>query len=373
MENKSLADNKVIGTHYIVDLFGFNRKQINSVDFLKKVLTKSIQGTDIIMLNHAFYKFDPQGVTGFFLLSLSHISVHSWPEHEYLSIDVYSCSSEKMTRKVVDYILEKVQHKKAVVKTVDRTYNLLDENKKNGTVLKMSVYKDGSEQTIHVLKRVENIKSAFQQIEIVDTKEFGRCMLIDNLVQTSEKDHLLYDKAILKRLCSKDKEIIILGGGDGYVAEEALRINPNLKITIVDLDVEVINIARKHLGQKVFDHPNVKLYIGDALQYLKAVKDAPVDGIVSDLTDNPSLEFDNTYTEDYTKFFEEIIPLIKKHLKNDGWLSLQAGTSKVTNSHLDTAKIIRRIAKENFKEVSKEDDLIPSFGEENCFIFAKNE
>ncbi|MFA6226983.1 MAG: adenosylmethionine decarboxylase [Candidatus Paceibacterota bacterium] len=371
MKNKSLDDNRIIGTHYIVDLFGCNRKQINSSDFLKKVLMESINGTDIKILNHAFYSFDPQGVTGFFLLSTSHMSFHSWPEHEYISIDIYSCSSEKMTRKIVDYILEKICHREAVVKTVDRTYNLISKKNGNEPIIKMAVYKDGSEQVIHVTKRVENIKSPFQQIEIVDTEEFGRCMIIDNLIQTSEKDHTLYDRAILKGLSKTDKEIIILGGGDGYVAEEALRINPDLKITIVDLDVEVVNVARKYLGQKVFDHPNVKLYIGDALQYLKAVKGNSVDGIVSDLTDNPALEFDNTYAEDYTRFFEQIVPLIKAHLNKDGWLSIQAGTSIVTKSHLDTAKIIERIAKKTFSKVNKEDVLIPSFGEENCFIIAE--
>ena len=371
IKNKPLEGNRVVGVHYIVDLFGCNRKQINSSDFLKKVLTDSINGTDIKILNHAFYNFDPQGVTGFFLLSTSHMSFHSWPEHEYLSIDIYTCSSDKMTRVVVDYILGKIKHKKAVVKTIDRTYDLLVEDVKKDSILRMSVYKDESEQIINILKRVENIKSPFQQIEILDTKEFGRCMLIDNLVQTSEKDHIVYDRAILKGLSSTDKEIIILGGGDGYVAEEALRMNPDLKITIVDLDVEVVNIARKYLGQKVFDHPNVKVYIGDALQYLKAVKGDLVDGIVSDLTDNPALEFDNTYTEDYTRFFEQIVPLIEKRLKKSGWLSLQAGTSVVTDSHLDTAKIIQGIARGIFSKVSKVDILVPSFGEENCFIIAK--
>jgi spermidine synthase len=371
MENAPLRGDRIIGTHYIIDLFGCNRKQVNSVPFLKKTLAGAIEGTDIVLLNDSFYKFDPQGVTGFFLLSTSHMSVHSWPEYEYLSIDVYSCSSEAMTRKVVNALLEKIQHRKAVVKNIDRTYNLIP-NVAND-VLEMPVYKNGEIHTVSLTKHVAHIISVFQDIEIVDTKEFGRALIIDQLMQTSEKDHVIYDTAILTPVRPTDHSIIILGGGDGYVAEEALRKNPDLLVTIVDIDVEVVHAAKFHLGQKIFDHPNVTLHIGDALQYLRARKEDPVDGIVFDLTDNPTLDLEETYAEDYKRFFQKMLPLSKKHLREKGWVSVQSGASQVTDSYLDTAAIMEQLLPQHFKHTKRSDILIPSFGEENCFIAASDE
>lgn len=373
MKNKEIIHDRVIGTHYIVDLFGCNRQQINSVPFLKKTLSQSIKGTDIVLLDQAFYKFDPQGVTGFFLLSTSHISIHSWPEHGYLSVDVYSCSSDEMTRKVVDGVLEKIMHRTVIVKAIDRTYNLLPSGHQDPMVLELPVYKDGSKQTVRLTRRIESLKSDFQHIEIVDTEEFGRCMLIDNIVQTSEKDHHIYDQSLLRGLTPDQKEIIILGGGDGYIAEEALKINPSLRITIVDLDVQVLSLARKHLNQTIFDHPNVTVYIGDALQYMKIRSEEKVDGIISDLTDNPMVSLEDTYKNDYKRFFDQIVALAKKHLKPGGWLSLQAGTSLANKDYLNTSEIVEKIVKKHFNDVSRLDATIPSFGEENCFILAKKD
>ena len=372
MQNKDL-NNRITGTHYIIDLFGCNRQQINSVAFLKKVMSDSIEGTDIVLLDNAFYPFKPQGVTGFFLLSTSHMSVHSWPEYGYLSIDVYTCSNDESTRKVVDYILEKILHRKMVIKTVDRTYNLLSDTVSDANVLQMPVYRDNSEQLIHITNRICDIKSGFQQIQVVDTEEFGRAMLIDGVMQTTEKDHHIYDEAILASLTDSDKEIIILGGGDGYVAATAIEKIPSLKVTIIDLDVEVVFTAKRYLSQNVFDNPNVTLHIGDALQYMKLRNGEKVDGIVFDLTDNPLVTLNDSYEEDYTRFFKAIFPIAKKHLKNNGWISVQAGAANVTGKYLDTAGIVEKLVTNEFREVERANILIPSFGEENSFIKAKNQ
>lgn len=370
MENKEFPESKITGTHYIIDLFGCNSKQINSSRFLKKVMSQSIEGTDIVLMNSAFHTFDPQGVTGFFLLSTSHLSVHSWPEHKYISIDIYSCSDEKTTRIVVNEVLRRIEHKKAVVKLVDRTYNLIPKVHTR-RALNMPVYRDNSIQVIAIDKRIEHITSAFQEIEIVESKTLGKCMLIDGVMQTAESDHLVYDDAILAPLTQEHSNLLILGGGDGYVAQRALQINPALQVTIVDLDVEVVHAARIHLGQTVFDSPNVTLHIGDALQFLKTNTVHMYDGIVFDLTDNPTLELEDSYESDFRAFYEKILPLAKSRLNTGGWVSVQSGASQVTKDFLDTASIMSDIVAMHFAKVSKKSVLIESFGEENCFIEAR--
>lgn len=57
-------------------------------------------------VGETFHQFDPIGVTGMILLSESHISVHTWPEHGSVALDVFCCTSEykaqTATRKIVD-------------------------------------------------------------------------------------------------------------------------------------------------------------------------------------------------------------------------------------------------------------------------------
>jgi len=238
--------------------------------------------------------------------------------------------------------------------------------------LELPIFATGETVRIGIKENLETVKSDFQDISVIDTFDFGKCLVIDGIVQTSETDHELYDGIILRRLSEKDKHILILGGGDGYVAQMALDINPNVKITIVDLDIEVIKVCQKTLGQKVFEHPNVRLVVGDAFHFMKTynkLHEEKFDGIICDLTDNPV--GGNGNEEKFKDFYSKIFKFSKNILKDEGWISVQAGSSKSIEKYVHSAKILGDLLGENFKVVAKEDVLIPSFGEECAFVFGE--
>jgi spermidine synthase len=170
----------------------------------------------------------------------------------------------------------------------------------------------------------------------------------------------------------EDGEILILGGGDGYVAETALSINPKLKITIVELDYEVVNHAKNFLNQKVFENKNITLVVGDASNYLlnmKNLDNAHYDGIICDLTDNPIGT--KKSERSYRKFYEEILSSAENLIKKGGWISAQAGASKVISKYLDSSKILEELLVEHFDKVTRKDIMIPSFSEDNCFLYGR--
>jgi spermidine synthase len=190
-------------------------------------------------------------------------------------------------------------------------------------------------------------------------------------MQTADSDHGIYDKAILRELKKEDRNILILGGGDGYVAEEALNINPNLKVNVVDLDAEVIKGCEKFLDQKVFKDSRIKLCVEDAFEYLKEVarEGKKFDGIVVDLTDEPERE---DALADFKKFYEKILALSEDVLKNGGWVSMQAGAAKTTANYFNAVSVLEKtLLEKGFQSISREDFLIPSFGEKNAFLYAK--
>jgi S-adenosylmethionine decarboxylase len=110
------------GVHYIINFFGCDEKQLDSMDFWKDVLPASIAQTNIAILHSHFYKFEPQGITGFLLLSASHISIHTWPEKNYVACDVFTCSSEEDTQKILDYLMKSITHGKVEIKKIKRAY-----------------------------------------------------------------------------------------------------------------------------------------------------------------------------------------------------------------------------------------------------------
>lgn len=106
--------------------------------------------------------------------------------------------------------------------------------------------------------------------------------------ECSERDHELYDRTMLHRLNSGDRRLLIIGGGDGYIAATAMHLNPSLEeITVVDLDGEVVNACRAHLHQTIFDHAGVNLVVQDALQLMEQHEKGGYDGIICDLTASP--------------------------------------------------------------------------------------
>ncbi len=232
------------------------------------------------------------------------------------------------------------------------------------------IYSTGGEIVVEIKTVLEKIKSDFQDILFLDTVDFGRCLLIDDVVQTAETDHEIYDKSILSLLRKEDKKILILGGGDGYVSQMALKINPDLEIKVIELDAKVVSGCEKYLGQQVFQDKRVELHIEDAFKYLKECSERGevFDGVVCDLTDEPVREEE---LKNFQDFYGRILTLSAGVISDGGWVSLQAGAAKVTAEHMDAVSLLGEIVARNFKDVFRKDVLIPSFGEENAFLFAR--
>ncbi|MGW8185182.1 MAG: adenosylmethionine decarboxylase [Candidatus Moraniibacteriota bacterium] len=347
------------GIHYLIEFFGCSAEQIDAMDFWKKTLPASVDGTSMEVLHSYFHKFQPQGITGFLLLSSSHVSIHTWPDRGYVACDIFTCASKEETELVFKRLKKEISHKHISFEVVNRGYQFLN----------LPVFCNGEAMKVEINSILHDKQSDFQKIVIADTKDYGKCLIIDGVMQTAESDHEIYDNQLLTKLKKNDKNILILGGGDGYVAQMAIKDNPNLEIDIVDLDVEVINSAKKFLNQEVFDNKNIKLFIGDALHFLKTT-DKSYDGIICDLTDTPIGT--KQAAKEFNEFFNEIISLSKLKIEAGGWISVQSGASCTVEGFTDEASIIEKILKqENFSNIGRSDVFIPSYGESCAFLFAQ--
>ena len=364
---ESLPNSKPDGHHFLIEFFGCDEKQINSVDFWKKELVSSIEGTEMQALHDFFYEFEPQGVTGFVLLSSSHISIHTWPENGYVACDVFTCSSYEDTKTVMDYLKQKLIHSKSSVKKIQRGFKMCRSGKADcmKNVMKLPIYSTGGEMDVEFNNILVEISSGFQEIAFVDTKKFGKCLVIDGVIQTAQTDHDIYDGEMLKKMKPSDCNILILGGGDGYIAERAIEENPNAHVDVIDLDVEVVKGCEQYLGQDVFGDKRVKLNIGDALHFMKMSK-KKYDGVVCDLTDAPIGRKEKT---EFEKFFKEVIDLSAKCLKEGGWMSVQSGASAVSGNYIDAVSIVDGVLRKHFNDVERSDIHIPSYGESCAFLF----
>jgi len=89
MATKRTIKQTHLGTHIIAEFFGC--EELNNLKFVRDSLKEAALVCGATILHEKFHKFSPQGLTGYLLLAESHISIHTWPEHGYAAIDVFTC------------------------------------------------------------------------------------------------------------------------------------------------------------------------------------------------------------------------------------------------------------------------------------------
>jgi len=172
-------------------------------------------------------------------------------------------------------------------------------------------------------------QTKFQSIAIIDNDSFGKCLVLDGKIQSSEVDEFIYHETLVHPAMvthPNPEKVFIAGGGEGATLREVLAHNTVKKAVMVDIDEEVVNICRHFLPswhQNSFDDPRAELHFADARAYLEK-NDAKFDVIIIDLPD--PLEKGPARLL-YTREFYE---LVKQRLQPDGIISVQAESANWT-------------------------------------------
>ncbi|AYC29821.1 adenosylmethionine decarboxylase [Paenisporosarcina cavernae] len=82
---------ETMGRHVIAELWECDFEKLNDMSFIERTFVDAALKSGAEIREVAFHKFAPQGVSGVVIISESHLTIHSFPEHGYASIDVYTC------------------------------------------------------------------------------------------------------------------------------------------------------------------------------------------------------------------------------------------------------------------------------------------
>jgi S-adenosylmethionine decarboxylase len=95
-----------MGRHVIAELWGCNIEKLNNMSFIEQTFVDAALKAGAEVREVAFHKFAPHGVSGVVIISESHLTIHSFPEHGYASIDVYTCGDRIDPNVASNYIAE---------------------------------------------------------------------------------------------------------------------------------------------------------------------------------------------------------------------------------------------------------------------------
>jgi len=109
-----------IGMHVVLDLYECDPEILDDMERIEEILTKAAEVANATIIDKRFHKFSPQGVSGVVVVSESHIAIHTWPEHGYAAVDVYTCGDHTMPLKASEYIIKELKCKKPTLVKLDR-------------------------------------------------------------------------------------------------------------------------------------------------------------------------------------------------------------------------------------------------------------
>lgn len=119
MFDAPVAPESALGMHYIIEFFGA-RNLVDCAPVLK-ALREAAELAGAVVLDENIHDFGTgQGVTGVVILAESHISIHTWPEHNYAAIDIFMCGDRVAPEKSLDHLRSVFQPEREKVDRLHR-------------------------------------------------------------------------------------------------------------------------------------------------------------------------------------------------------------------------------------------------------------
>lgn len=113
-------ETKVYGKHVYGSLYECDPELLSDPEFLKKLVAEAARVGNMTLLDVRTWYMGP-GVSVVAIILESHISIHTWPEYSFATVDVYSCGKHTDPLKAFEYIVKSLKAKRYEFDVVDRS------------------------------------------------------------------------------------------------------------------------------------------------------------------------------------------------------------------------------------------------------------
>jgi spermidine synthase len=221
---------------------------------------------------------------------------------------------------------------------------------------------------MHAIARtIVSRQTKFQYMEILETHSYGKCLVLDGRIQSSQADEFIYHELLVQPgllIHPNPRRAMVIGGGEGATVREILRHKSITECLMVDIDAEVVEECKRHLPEMhrgAFADPRTRLLHEDARAYLEKTSerfDLIVIDLVEPLEEGPACLL----------FTKEFYTLVRDRLTEHGVMTMQAGMTKVNEIFFFGA--VNRTLGEVFPVVAPYQGFISCFGTPWGFVLA---
>lgn len=319
------------GWQCVIDLHGCASPHLDDIAWVRSTMLEAARRAGATILTQQFHRFEPQGISGVVVIGESHLAVHIWPERCFAAVDVFTCNSRLQLEAASDWLIDAFAARDPRIATLTRG-GRLPTHSGSGFLAPSRMPADdlyvdhGDDHGGHWFVRnriLTTRQTPFQSAEIVEFAHFGRALVLDGKLQSAERDEYIYHEALVQpALClhPNPERILIIGGGEGATAREVLRHRSVAQLVMVDIDPELVDLARRHLTswhRNCFDDPRLQLVFGDGYDYIREANcrfDVIIIDVVDSFEEGPA---EALYTQDFYR-------ILKSRLTDGGILVVQA-------------------------------------------------
>lgn len=101
-----------LGRHVLIEYYGCPSEIIENNKVIEQFMKEAADYSGATIVESVFHHFNPYGVSGAVIIAESHLTIHTWPEYGFASVDVYTCGDSVSPWKAADYLAEKLKAKK---------------------------------------------------------------------------------------------------------------------------------------------------------------------------------------------------------------------------------------------------------------------
>src|SRR3954470_12352945 len=83
-----------LGEHMLLEYYGCDAIKLAHSDEVKEIVVNAVRQAHGTVVTEIFHNFSPHGVSGVVVIAESHLAIHTWPEHGYAAVDIFSCGSK---------------------------------------------------------------------------------------------------------------------------------------------------------------------------------------------------------------------------------------------------------------------------------------
>ena len=352
------------GLHLTADLYqcSCDSALMICADTIAQLCRSQTDASGLTLVEDKWVKFpewqgQPGGVTGAVLLAESHLAIHTWPETGNVTIDVYVCNfsgdNSAKAQALMDGVVAAYAPQEAVRQQLWR-----GDIATNGVGQYPWVMEQLTENAAFGFRahNVQRQHTPFQTLEMLDTPSFGRVMRLDDHFMTSEGEEFFYHECMAHpaAMAHPDpQQVLVIGGGDGGLAEELLKHNTVQRLVLAELDEAVIEVSKAQLQRVhngVWDDPRLQLQIGDGMAYVDSTTDR-CDLILLDLTD--------PHTPAGSLYSPEALQRMRRVLNPGGALVLHLGSPVF---HAEQVRALSQTLKATFAQVACYGTYVPLYG-----------